>query len=84
MPLTFLRAVQRGHYASWPSLTPLLISKHLPKSLATSKGHLRMQQKNLRSTKIASNILPLNVSLNINLSQEPSNARTQSMFATIL
>jgi hypothetical protein len=45
LPSAFLRAVQRGHYKSWPGLTPSLISKHLPKALATSKGHLRMQQK---------------------------------------
>jgi hypothetical protein len=65
LPSTFLQAVQRGHYESWPGLTPSLISKHLPKALATSKGHLQMQQKNIRSTKLDANVLPLNISLDI-------------------
>ena len=46
-PSTFLCAVQRGHYTSWLGLTPSLVTKHLAKALATSKGHLRMQQQNL-------------------------------------
>ena len=50
-PSTLLRAVKRGHFDSWPNLTPSLITKHLPKSLATSKGHMGMQQKNCQSTK---------------------------------
>jgi hypothetical protein len=40
LPSTFLRAIQRGHFSSWPGLIMTLITKHLPKSLATSKGHL--------------------------------------------
>ena len=41
-PSTLLRSVKRGHFDSWPNLSPTLITKHLPKSLATSKGHMRM------------------------------------------
>jgi hypothetical protein len=37
---TFLWAFGRGHFHSWPGLTISLVSKHLAKSLATSKGHL--------------------------------------------
>jgi hypothetical protein len=44
---TFHRAIRRGHFHSWPGLTESLINKHLQKSLATSKGHLRMEHKNL-------------------------------------
>jgi hypothetical protein len=29
---TFLRAIRRGHFSSWPGLSESLISKHLPKS----------------------------------------------------
>ena len=47
IPSTFLRAIKRGHISSWPGLTTYLIKKHLPKSLSTSKGHLRGQQKNI-------------------------------------
>jgi hypothetical protein len=46
-PYTFLWAIVRGHFHSWPGLTTNLVSKHLAKSLATSKGYLRMQQKNV-------------------------------------
>jgi hypothetical protein len=64
LPSTFLRAVQCGHFKSWPGLTMTLITKHLAKSLATSKGHLRMEQQNIQSTKITTN-LDLATSLNI-------------------
>jgi len=42
VPSTFFRAIHRGHFSSWPGLTTYLINKHLSKSIATSKGHLRM------------------------------------------
>jgi hypothetical protein len=45
LPSTFLRAIQRGHFDSWSGLTSSLVTKHLPKLLATSKGHLCMEQK---------------------------------------
>jgi hypothetical protein len=82
LPSTFLRAIQRGNYTSWPGLTASLITKHLPKLFATSKAHLRMQQKNLRSTKIQPT-LPLATSLDVSPSQEPTNVRTQAVFAAI-
>ena len=64
-------------------LTTTLITKHLPKSLATSKGHLRMEQKNIQSTKITTD-LNLATSLDIIPSQEPNNLRTNVVFAAIL
>ena len=51
-PSTLLQAIRRRHFWSWPGLTESLNTKHLPKSSATSKGHLRMEQKNLNSTKL--------------------------------
>jgi hypothetical protein len=48
---TFLRAVKAGYFATWPRLTPGLVTKHLPKSIASIKGHLDQQHKNVRSTK---------------------------------
>ena len=80
---TFLHAIQCGHFESWPGLTTTLITKHLAKSLATSKGHLCMEQQNIQSTKITSD-LDLATSLDIISSQEPSNQRTNAVFATIL
>jgi hypothetical protein len=68
---------------SWPGLTTSLVTKHLAKSLATSKDHPRMKQTNLRSTKINPN-LPLATSLDFSLSQEPHNACTHVVFTSIL
>ena len=83
LPSTFLRAIQRGRFRSWPGLTTTVITKNIPKSLATSKGHLRMEQKNIQSTKVTTD-LDLAMSLDIIPSQEPNNPRTNVVFATIL
>ena len=80
---TFLRAIQRGHFDSWPGLTTTLITKHLAKSLTTSKGHLCMEQQNIQLTKLSTN-LNLAMSLDIMPSQEASNPRTNVVFAAIL
>ena len=48
---TFIRAIKNNIFLSWPGLTADLITKHLPKSLATAKGHLQYERKNLQSTK---------------------------------
>ena len=42
---TLLNAVQRGFLSLWPEVTPGLLRKHLSKSIATAKGHLKMQRK---------------------------------------
>jgi hypothetical protein len=47
---TFLKAICSGHFTSWPGLTYDLINKHLIPTIATSKGHLRQEQQNIRST----------------------------------
>ena len=39
---TLLNAVQRGFLSLWPEVTPELLRKHLSKSIATAKGHLKM------------------------------------------
>jgi hypothetical protein len=81
---TFLRALRHNHFNSWPGLTTTLITKHLKKSLATSKGHLRMEQQQvIQSTKITTD-LDLATSLDIIPTQEPNNLRTNVVFATIL
>jgi hypothetical protein len=84
LPSTFLQAVQKGHFDSWPSLTPSLVTQHLSKSLATSKGHLRMQQKNLQSTKPITASLPIATPLNVKPTQEHQNTRTHAVFTTVL
>ena len=50
VPSTLLRAIRRGHLITFPGLTTTLISKHLPKSLATVLGHQDQEAKNIRST----------------------------------
>ena len=71
---TLLRAIRRKHLISWPGLTTQLITKHLPKSLATAKGHLDQESKNLQSTKIDEDIVP---------SQEPNNIKTHDILCAI-
>ena len=48
---TWTSAITSGFFATWPGLTSALVRKHLPKSLATAKGHLRQDRKNVRSTR---------------------------------
>jgi hypothetical protein len=50
VPDTWLKATRAGHFATWPDLIEDLVRKHLPKELATIKGHLSQRRKNLRST----------------------------------
>jgi hypothetical protein len=47
---TWLKAINADYFATWPGLTAELVSKHLPQSIATAKGHLRQERQNLRST----------------------------------
>ena len=53
-PRTWKAAVKNGFFATFPGLTPSLISKHLPPSIETAKGHRKKVNKNLRSTKLNS------------------------------
>ena len=50
-PHTWIQAIDLGFFATFPGLTPQLINKYLPKSISTAKGHMKLHQKNLRSTK---------------------------------
>ena len=40
VPSTFIKAIKKGHFKTWPGLTPEIISKHLSSSLSTIKGHI--------------------------------------------
>ena len=50
VPATWIKAIQKGFSTSWPGLTAKAIAKNLPKSIATSKGHLDQTRNNIRST----------------------------------
>jgi hypothetical protein len=47
---TFIKAIKKNHFTTWPGLDPQLISKHLPDCIATAKGHIRQEYKGLQPT----------------------------------
>ena len=49
---TWIDTIQRGNYATWPTLSAEAVERHYPESDATTKGHLKKQRQNVRSTKI--------------------------------
>ena len=51
VPTTFISAINNGNFSTWPVLTAEIISKHLPKSLATAKVHNELARQNVRSTR---------------------------------
>jgi hypothetical protein len=53
VPDTWLKAIQNGHFSTWPSVTVENVRKYLPKSDATSKGHMNQIRQNIRSTQPA-------------------------------
>jgi hypothetical protein len=50
-PSTWCKAIQAGHFTTWPGLSSALVTRHLPPSLATLKGHQQQTRKNAQSTK---------------------------------
>ncbi len=38
---TFLDAICKGNYATWPGLTVKMMSRHYPESIETKKGHMK-------------------------------------------
>ena len=48
---TLLRAESRKYLTSWPGMTTELVTKYLPNSLATAKGHLDQEFKIFQSKK---------------------------------
>jgi hypothetical protein len=48
---TFVDAVRKGNYATWPKLTKTLINRYFPDSDETIKGHLKGQRQGICSTK---------------------------------
>jgi hypothetical protein len=75
--LTFLRAIKAGYFATWPGLTPELVTQHLPNSITSVKGHLDQQRKNVRSTK------PTPTKLSLEPSFERLDQRNNVVFANI-
>jgi hypothetical protein len=78
---TWLAAIKRGYFASWPGLTTAAVAKHYPQTPATAKGHMVQTRQNIRSTKtklIENDNVP-----NTDPIQEPNNNITNQAFATV-
>ena len=45
---TWIQAVKKGHFKTWPGVTVEVIQHYLPKSKATTLGHLDQQWKNIQ------------------------------------
>ena len=44
---TWTQSINTGFFTTCPGLTSALVHKHLPKSVTTTKGHLRQDRKNV-------------------------------------
>jgi hypothetical protein len=49
---TLIKAIDKGHFATWPSFTAANIQCFLPKSPGTTMGHLNQVRKKQSSTKV--------------------------------
>ena len=92
---TFLTAIRKGHFLSWPGLTPALITKHLPPSVFTAKGHMNQEMKNLQSTSRSykdallsskdtnTSLAPQSVTIDYHPAQDINTPKTHNCFITI-
>ncbi len=48
---TFLDAICKGNYATWPGLAVKMMSRHYPESVETEKVHMKGARQGIRSTK---------------------------------
>ncbi len=51
VPSTWLHAISKNHFTTWPAINRSNVAKHMPHSPATVKGHMDQIRQNLRSTK---------------------------------
>ncbi len=49
---TWLKAIKAGYYLTRPGVTAKTVNRHFPKLDETTKGHMKKQRQNVRSTKI--------------------------------
>ncbi len=49
---TCLKAIEAGNYLTWPGVTAKTVNRHFPKLDEMTKGHMKKQSQNVRSTKI--------------------------------
>ena len=68
---TWLAAIERGAFETWPYITYQAVQKHLLPSPNTSKGHMKQTKTKLRSIKRKPSEEPITSS-----SQQPSKVPT--------
>ena len=78
VPSTWLKAIDKGHFTTWPGLTSDLVKKHLPKSIVTVMGHQHQQHMNLRSTR-----LPVAPEQDLTPPSDVPNTKTHLVFSAI-
>ncbi len=49
---TWLKAIKAGNYITRPGITTKTINRHFPESDETTKGHMKKQRQNVRSTRV--------------------------------
>ena len=58
---TFVQVIKKGFFKTWPGLTPELVEKHLPPSIASAKGHIVQEKQHLQSTKTKKSMYSIDV-----------------------
>ena len=49
---SWLKAICKGNYLSWPLINVKNVAKYFPESEETQKGHMRGQRQGVRSTRM--------------------------------
>jgi hypothetical protein len=49
---SWLKAIRKGNYLSWPLINVKNVAKYFPESEETQKGHMRGQRQGVRSTRV--------------------------------
>ena len=53
---TWLKAIRKGNYNTWPLITVKNVNTHFPELEETQQGHMRRQRQGVRSTKVKTGI----------------------------
>ena len=75
MEETWLKAIGRGNYNSWPLIDTKTVQKYFPESEETQQGHMRGQRQNVQSTKQKTPV---------DCTTEPSIEKKQDIFVHVL
>jgi hypothetical protein len=81
---TWTKAIDNKHFATWPMFTAQEVRKYLPKSVATTMGHLDQQRQHIRPTKRQPRKRAIEDQDGINDTNPPPEARVAEGFANII